>query len=190
MHCPTNFIGSFVIITSYLYLIVSLKVNEADIRKLIMREIVCKGNIKLCNHSILWPFDWLEVIQLSCIKFSEFAKALLNSYIPPKRSDRINWKIEIKVFKSSWKSQSPTKTKVVVLPPSCFALRPIKETEAQDLGLRLLRLRVVFRAEKRSAQASAHPLSQAQGGLFCVLTVFVCYWSSEWNARGANVCSL
>ena len=28
-----------------------------------------------------------------------------------------------------------------------------------------------FRAEKRSAQASAHPLSQAQGGLFCVLTV-------------------
>ena len=36
-----------------------------------------------------------------------------------------------------------------------------------------------FRAEKRSAQASAHPLSQAQGGLFCVLTVFVCYWSSE-----------
>ena len=30
-----------------------------------------------------------------------------------------------------------------------------------------------FRAEKRSAQASADPLSQAQGGLFCVLTVFV-----------------
>ena len=27
-----------------------------------------------------------------------------------------------------------------------------------------------FRAEKRSAQASAHPLPQAQGGLFCVLT--------------------
>ena len=27
-----------------------------------------------------------------------------------------------------------------------------------------------FRAEKRSAQSSAHPLSQAQGGLFCVLT--------------------
>ena len=37
---------------------------------------------------------------------------------------------------------------------------------------------MTFRAEKRSAQASAHPLSQAQGGLFCVLTVFVC-WSSE-----------
>ena len=41
-----------------------------------------------------------------------------------------------------------------------------------------------FRAEKRSAQASAHPLpqallTQAQGGLFCVLTVFVCCWSSE-----------
>ena len=30
-----------------------------------------------------------------------------------------------------------------------------------------------FRAEKRPAQASAHPLSQALGGLFCVLTVFV-----------------
>ena len=30
-----------------------------------------------------------------------------------------------------------------------------------------------FRAEKRSAQASAHPLSQAQGGLFCVLTACV-----------------
>ena len=29
-----------------------------------------------------------------------------------------------------------------------------------------------LRAEKRSAQASAHPLSQAQGGLFRVLTVF------------------
>ena len=29
---------------------------------------------------------------------------------------------------------------------------------------------MIFRAEKRSAQASAHPLSQAQGGLFCVLT--------------------
>ena len=33
---------------------------------------------------------------------------------------------------------------------------------------------VIFRAEKRSAQASAHLLSQAQGGLFCVLTVFDC----------------
>ena len=30
-----------------------------------------------------------------------------------------------------------------------------------------------FRAEKRSAQASAHLLSQAQGGLFCVLTACV-----------------
>ena len=39
-----------------------------------------------------------------------------------------------------------------------------------------------FRAEKRSAQASAHPLPQAQDGLFCVLTVltvFVCCWGSE-----------
>ena len=43
---------------------------------------------------------------------------------------------------------------------------------------------LIFKAEKRSAQASAHPLSQAQGGLFCVLTVFqiVCCWSSEWSA--------
>ena len=33
----------------------------------------------------------------------------------------------------------------------------------------------LFRAEKRSAQASAHPLSQAQGGLFCdCVRVFVC----------------
>ena len=32
---------------------------------------------------------------------------------------------------------------------------------------------VIFRAEKRSAQASAHPLSQAQGGLFC--SVDVCF---------------
>ena len=30
---------------------------------------------------------------------------------------------------------------------------------------------LAFRAEKRSAQASAHLLPQAQGGLFCVLTV-------------------
>ena len=36
----------------------------------------------------------------------------------------------------------------------------------------------MFRAEKRSAQASAHPLSQAQGGLFCVLTV-VCLFVTE-----------
>ena len=36
-----------------------------------------------------------------------------------------------------------------------------------------------FRAEKRSAQASARPLSHAQGRLFCVLTefdsLFVCH---------------
>ena len=35
-----------------------------------------------------------------------------------------------------------------------------------------------FRAEKRSAQASEHPLSQAQGGLFCVLTT-VCLFVTE-----------
>ena len=43
----------------------------------------------------------------------------------------------------------------------------------------ILNLYQSFRAEKRSAQASVHPLSQAQGGLFCALTVFICCWSSE-----------
>ena len=38
-----------------------------------------------------------------------------------------------------------------------------------------------FRAEKRSAQASAHPLSQAQGGLFCVLCLFVAGVLSEMH---------
>ena len=38
-----------------------------------------------------------------------------------------------------------------------------------------------FRAEKRSAQASAHPLSQAQGALVCVLTVFVAGVLSEMH---------
>ena len=38
-----------------------------------------------------------------------------------------------------------------------------------------------FRAEKHSAQASAHPLPQAQGGLFCVLTVFVAGVLSEMH---------
>ena len=33
---------------------------------------------------------------------------------------------------------------------------------------------LVFRVEKRSAQASGHPLSQAQGGLFFLLTAFFC----------------
>ena len=40
----------------------------------------------------------------------------------------------------------------------------------------------MFRAEKRSAQASAHPLSQAQGGLFCVLKCVdctVCFFVTE-----------
>ena len=39
---------------------------------------------------------------------------------------------------------------------------------------------LAFRAEKRSAQASAHPLSQAQGGLFsdCV-RLFVCLSLTE-----------
>ena len=49
-----------------------------------------------------------------------------------------------------------------------------------DLDTTFVSLKSVylFRAEKRSAQAFTHPLSQAQSGLFCVLTVFVC-WSSE-----------
>ena len=48
---------------------------------------------------------------------------------------------------------------------------------------------LIFRVEKRSAQASAYPLSQAQGGLFYVLTGrvdCVCLW----DTRGANVCSM
>ena len=39
-----------------------------------------------------------------------------------------------------------------------------------------------FRAEKRSAQASAHPLSQAQGGLFCLMT------GLDWTVPGLAVC--
>ena len=39
--------------------------------------------------------------------------------------------------------------------------------------------RAGFRAEKRSAQASAHPLPQAQGGLFCVLTVLTVLFVTE-----------
>ena len=61
------------------------------------------------------------------------------------------------------------------------------------------RMDLCFRAEKRSAQASAHPLSQAQGGLFCVLKCVDCtvclfvtetvLTKTEWNAQGVNVCS-
>ena len=43
--------------------------------------------------------------------------------------------------------------------------------------------------EKRSAQASAYPLSQAQGGIFCVLTGRVGCVCLR-NTQGANVCSL
>ena len=61
---------------------------------------------------------------------------------------------------------------------------------------------LVFRAEKCSAQASAHPLSQAQGGFFCLLTACELWLrlcrsvrvltETEWNIRcaRANVCSL
>ena len=54
-----------------------------------------------------------------------------------------------------------------------------QETEGKLGRRREKREGLHFRAEKHSAQASAHPLSQAQGGIFCVLTVFVCCWSSE-----------
>ena len=37
------------------------------------------------------------------------------------------------------------------------------------------RYSLLFMAEKRSAQVSAHPLSQAQGGLFCVLTMLTVF---------------
>ena len=40
-----------------------------------------------------------------------------------------------------------------------------------------------FKAEKRSVQASVHPSSQAQGGLFCVLTLFVCVVLGEFWLR-------
>ena len=55
-----------------------------------------------------------------------------------------------------------------------------KKLQARSQDSLLPALRVGgFRAEKRSAQASAHPLSQAQGGLFCdcvrVECLFVCH---------------
>ena len=34
------------------------------------------------------------------------------------------------------------------------------------------------------------PYRRLKAGFFCVLIVLVFCWSSEWNARGANVCSL
>ena len=53
---------------------------------------------------------------------------------------------------------------------------------------------LVFRAEKRSAQASAYPLSQAQGGLFCLLTdcwlrLFMSFCeSSDWEGMNYTRC--
>ena len=46
-----------------------------------------------------------------------------------------------------------------------------------------IRLSLLFRAEKRSAQASAHPLSQAQGGLFCTCVDCVCLSLREFWLR-------
>ena len=34
------------------------------------------------------------------------------------------------------------------------------------------------------------PYRRLKAAFFCVLIVLVCCWSSEWNAQGANVCSL
>ena len=50
---------------------------------------------------------------------------------------------------------------------------PIKIASAREMPA------LLFRAEKRSAQASAQPLSQAQGGLFCVLTVVFVLFVTE-----------
>ena len=41
---------------------------------------------------------------------------------------------------------------------------------------------LVFRAGKRSAQASAHPLSQAQGGFFCLLNEFLAFVTLRLSA--------
>ena len=48
----------------------------------------------------------------------------------------------------------------------------VSEMAARWIGDYLTSM-LVFRAEKRSAHASAHPLSQTQGGLFCLLTASV-----------------
>ena len=54
-----------------------------------------------------------------------------------------------------------------------------------------------FRAKKRSAQVSAHPLSQAQGGFsVCWLCSTVCLFvtervltkTAEWNVQGVKIC--
>ena len=52
-------------------------------------------------------------------------------------------------------------------PRHAFVFQPLSAQGTKKLCL-------TFRAEKRSAQASAHPLSQAQGGLFCVLKCVDC----------------
>ena len=41
---------------------------------------------------------------------------------------------------------------------------------------------LVFRAGKRSAQASAHPLSQLQGRLFCLLNEFLTFVTLRLSA--------
>ena len=61
---------------------------------------------------------------------------------------------KISICKKIWKVDPP--------PPYWKARRP---------WVRAWPVLWFFRAEKRSAQAFAHLLSQAQGGLFCVLTV-------------------
>ena len=78
-----------------------------------------------------------------------------------------------------------------ISPSDSAILNAQEKTGPRGMGVGIVRgdywgdvgLDLGFRAEKRSAQASAHPLSQAQGGLFCALTValtvFICCWSSE-----------
>ena len=90
-------------------------------------------------------------------------------------------------FNSSWIiKKSNARMRILFLAKRSSATSP-KWIDREGLGKRRTG---TFRAEKRSAQASAHVLSQAQGGLFSVLTVFVCCWSFELSARGANACAL
>ena len=72
-------------------------------------------------------------------------------------------------------SSNPTKVEFM----NCFIIHSKQGWEGEGNSIVFHLSFLTFRAEKRFAQASAHPLSQAQGGLFCVLIVFVCCWSSE-----------
>ena len=76
------------------------------------------------------------------------------------------------------KTRSPCKEGFSSFP----SLRPALKTFFRGPENELLQIWVChFRAEKRSAQASAHLLSQAQGGLFCALTEFDCVCLNEMH---------